>query len=173
MKRIVVSGAVLALAIGGVQVATAAPAGEKVTGGGQILADSQTTGAGSTIAFTAQESATDVKGQVQYIIRTGGTGKGQNVRHGVVDCVNVISPGDGGSAKIGGYFDNDPTQTFVIDVVDNGEGAKATGLDMIAIREGAASDGNDSDSDGSCNDSDDFAADFALGRGNVQVHKAK
>lgn len=170
MKRIVLSSAVVALAIAGIGTGSAAPAGEKVTGGGQILADGQTTGAGSTIAFNAQESATDIKGQVQYIIRSGGTGQGQNVRHGEVTCLDVISPGDGGTARIGGFFDGDPTQTFTIDVTDGGEGG--TAIDYVVVREGSASD-SDGDGDASCTDRGDFVANVALGRGNVQVHKAK
>ena len=171
MKRLVVGGAVLALGIGGMGLSQAAPAGEKVTGGGQILADNQTTGAGSTIAFNAQQSADDIKGQVQYILRSGGTGKGQNARHGEITCVNVITPGDGGTARLGGIFEHDPAQSFVIDVTDGGEGA-GDAADMISIREGEAAD-TDGDGDATCNDSGDFQDGVALGRGNVQIHKEK
>jgi hypothetical protein len=98
----------------------AAPASEKITGGGQVLFTTSDA-ANSTIAFTAQKSATDVKGQVQLVDRSAGKGQLQEVLHGTVTCVNVIQPGDengAGTGKIGGYFENDPTDTFVIDVTD-------------------------------------------------------
>src|SRR5688500_13022225 len=64
-----------------------AGSGAKVTGGGQT--DVGTSGAGDTIALTAQDGAAGVIGQVQYIDREGGTGAGQVVYHGTVTCLNV------------------------------------------------------------------------------------
>ena len=193
MKRIVVSGAVLALAIGGVQAATAAPSVYKVTGGGQITefvvpgeGDEEDTvtplsqGAGDTIAFSAQQltegemaDGSNAKGQFQYVDRiqdaeTGkGTGKGQEVIHGTVSCVVVYSyPGseEGGYAVIGGE-NREGTEKFRIEVTDGS--ATGSGADMIAVRRGADA----ATEDGSLCDDREPAEGLALGRGNVKIHK--
>ena len=178
MKRIVVSGAVLALAIGGVQAATAAPSVVKVTGGGQITEVSPegvvAPGAGNTIAFNAQaeDAAGDVaKGQVQYIDRTAGNGRDQQRYHGYVTCVFR----EGNMARIQGQMRGEAETTtvdFTIDVVDNGQGGTAEGFDMIAFRLGAPADVDDQDSDATGDVSEDFKADGSLGRGNVKIHEA-
>lgn len=109
MKRIIVSGAVLALAIGGMGVSQAAPkdtggkpseSGFKVTGGGQIIAE-DAQGAGDTVGFNAQEVTGDDKaspgddndaarGQFQYVPRGQSAGTTQEATekfHGVVTCL--------------------------------------------------------------------------------------
>lgn len=175
MKRILISGAVLTLAITGVSSASAAPAVYKVTGGGQTLVPAGG-GAGNTIAFSAQSQGDEgsaAKGQFQYVDRKGtGTGKGQEVVHGTVSCVVVFSRTDeGGMAVIGGT--SREGEPFRIDVTDDGQGAH--GNDMIVVRRGAAAqDGGDDDSgDTALCDSEDETADVALNRGNVKIHKAK
>src|SRR5687768_16852989 len=60
---------------------------DRATGGGQILFS--TRGAGNTIAFTAQGTATDGKGQLQFIDRSGGNGQDQVKEHGEVTCIAV------------------------------------------------------------------------------------
>ncbi|HWH27508.1 MAG TPA: hypothetical protein VNU26_00865 [Mycobacteriales bacterium] len=175
MKRIVVSGAVLALGIAGVQAATAAPAVYKVTGGGQIIEVGET-GAGDTIAFSAQsqgEEGEAAKGQFQYIDRTGGTGQGQEVVHGTVSCVVVhtANTGDsGGYAIIGGQ--SRLGEDFRIEVFDDGQGAGSA--DMIMVRRDAdARDGGDEGEDDNLCDIEEEDDGVALGRGNVKIHKEK
>jgi hypothetical protein len=174
MKRIIVSGAVLALAIAGVQAATAAPAVYKVTGGGQII-EVGATGAGSTLAFTAQsqgEEGSAAKGQFQYVNRTAGTGQAQEVVHGTISCVVVYtwpSAEAGGFAVLGGKSRGG--EDFRIEVTDDGQGGDT--LDMISVRRGAAArDGEDQDeNDSSLCDQESETDSLAFGRGNVKIHK--
>ena len=171
MKRIVISGAVLTLALAGMSTGSAAPAAYKVTGGGQTLVGS--TGAGNTIAFTAQsagEEGSAAKGQFQLQLRDAAEKEGI---HGEISCVQVYSfTEDGGVAVLGGYS-RDTGEPFRFDVVDGGEGKDAS--DMIRLSRGAAAqDGGDDDSgDTMLCDPEDEKADTDFARGNVQVHKAK
>lgn len=166
MKRLVLSTAVLALAVAGVSSATAAPAVYKVTGGGQTLVG--TTGAGTTIAFTAQSAGSEgsaAKGQFQLQFRDGA----KETVHGTVSCVVVVSDtDDGGTAVIGGHSRSG--EPFRFDVVDGGEGKDAA--DMIRVSRGdAAMDGADQGSDTALCDEEQESADTDVARGNVQVHK--
>lgn len=171
MKRLVIGVSVIGLAIAGMSTGSAAPAVTKITGGGQTLVPAEG-GAGDTIAFTAQTDGTPegVKGQFQYVDRTGGTGQGQTVHHGTVTCVALL-PTDGPNVGvIGGVSEGIP---FRIDVIDNGQGS-ADDNDLIVVRQGAAAeDGADDDSDDTalC-DNEDETADADLSRGNVKIHKA-
>ena len=157
MKRTIVSASVLALAFAGAQVATAAPAQYKVTGGGQIIVDTEempASGPGQTIAFTAQSAPTAAdesaaRGQFQYNSHTG-------VKfHGTVLCLVV----EGNRATLAGeQRDGTP---FQVDVVDNGQGAEAMD-DLILLTE---------PDDVDCSQPEDPT--MELGRGNVKVHKVK
>ena len=148
-----VLGLVAAMAIS-VAAAGNAGSGPKVTGGGQT--DVGTSGAGDTIALTAQENTRGVIGQVQYIDREGGTGQGQIVYHGVVTCLKV----EGNVADLSGVWRDGGE--FEIIVEDNGSG---DGTDIITIAEEAV--------DPECGDDDDEdGEESALGRGNVTVHPA-
>jgi hypothetical protein len=180
VKRILASTAVVGLALAGMGTSTAAPAVFKVTGGGQLIDLSTESGAGDTIAFSAQsqgEEGEAAKGQFQYIDRTGGTGQAQEVIHGTVTCVVVYSTGDGGMAVIGG--ESRAGEPFRIDVTDNGQGGSED--DMVSVRRGAeAFDGSDPQdgmpgvsSDTALCDMEQEDADRLLGRGNVTIHKAK
>ncbi len=173
MQRILIAGSVLAVAVAGMGTVSAAPAVYKVTGGGQTLLG--TKGAGSTIAFTAQsagDEGTAAKGQFQLQDRTAGKGRLQETVHGTITCVVVFSNTDrGGVAVLGGLTrDGEPVR---IDVMDAGEGRSST--DLIRLSRGpAAQDGGDDDeNDTSLCDPEDEEANTELGRGNVQVHKAK
>ena len=132
--------------------------GDKATGGGQVLIDSGDAKA-STIAFTAQGTTSDAKGQVQLVDRSSTTP--ETKYHGVVDCIEVT----GKLAVIGGYKKKSgPANTadrFVLRVMDNGEPNQ--GADMIQFdRESAAPD--------TCGNNDDNAEpDLTLARGNAQV----
>ena len=140
-----VAGAALALS------GASAFAGQEdaATGGGQILVGTEG-GAGDTIAFTAQGTTEAAKGQVQYVDREGGTGQGQTVMHGTVECIDV----QGNEARIAGTWRDGGS--FGLYVQDNGEG---DGSDMIALTPdltGCESDRDDNDPTG-------------LARGNAQV----
>ena len=140
-----VAGAALALS------GASAFAGQEdaATGGGQILVGTEG-GAGDTIAFTAQGTTEAAKGQVQYVDRDGGTGQGQTVMHGTVECIDV----QGNEARIAGTWRDGGS--FGLYVQDNGEG---DGSDMIALTPDltdCAEDREDDDPTG-------------LARGNAQV----
>jgi hypothetical protein len=168
VKRTVVAAAILGLGVAGMSAGTAAPSVTKITGGGQTLVPAEG-GAGDTVGFNAQvDEAGNVKGQFQYVDRTGGTGKDQTVAHGDVTCAAVFSrPDDGGSggvAVFGGTL-RDGT-SFRVDVTDNGSGGDAT--DLILVRTGDEAEG---DNAGLC-DEDDQEDGADLSRGNVTIHKA-
>jgi hypothetical protein len=171
LKRIAALLGVLALTTAAwSQLAQADPA-FKVTGGGQILTDGQTTGAGSTLAFTAQQEAapaegvlTPAKGQVQYVDRSGDT---QIVRHGYVTCLEAVEgQGIEGAAYIGGYWTErgnpkapeSELDIFEIYVEDNGEPNQ--GNDMVAVSMVSSPD---------CEEDDENDDPTALARGNAQV----
>jgi hypothetical protein len=138
--------------------------GDKVTGGGQVFFstdqnDTKQQGPLSTIGFNAQQTSTAVKGQVQFIDRSGGKGRDQVKFHGIVDCVNVM----GNQALIGGYQRDATGKRFSMYVEDNGEGANAMGADVITF--------NYKDADPDCSfQNDDNDVKIQLARGNVQVH---
>ena len=150
---------VLAVAAATAALAASALAGspnDRATGGGQILLGTQ--GAGNTIAFTAQGTQEEGRGQVQFIDRAAGTGQSQVKFHGIVDCLIV----DGNVAQIYGHNRDDAADTFQLFVVDNGE--PNLGNDMVAFND---------DPVGSCSEpDDDDNGDTALGRGNAQVYDA-
>jgi hypothetical protein len=151
---------VLAMAVATVALAATAIAGspnDRATGGGQILFSTDP-GAGNTIAFTAQGTSEDAKGQVQFIDRSAGTGQSQVKKHGVVDCLFV----EGNSARIYGHNRDDASDTFQLFVMDNGEPNQ--GNDLVAFND---------EPEGSCgNRDDDDDGNTALARGNSQVYDA-
>jgi hypothetical protein len=173
IRNFVIAAFVLALAIPGF--ASAGSANDRATGGGQIFftfenedgepsANEDIVGAGDTIAFTAQEGQGGVKGQVQFIDRTGGTGQGQVKLHGTVTCLEV----EGNTARIGGTAvrndDESRGSEFQILVVDNGEGAANLEGDQIAFQFVDSPDCQEQDGE------DDYQT--TLARGNVQVYDA-
>ena len=171
IRNCLIAATVLSLAIPGFASAARQSPTEKATGGGQIFFNFETgeddpvAGAGDTIAFTAQQSGSDpARGQVQFIDRTGGTGKGQVKLHGTVTCLEV----DGNMARIGvvATRTDDPDRTaFEMLVIDNGEGVSNTQGDQIAISFADEPECGDDD------DEDD--AQTTLARGNVQVHETR
>jgi hypothetical protein len=151
--------------------AFAGSARDRATGGGQILV-SAAGGPGSTIAFTAQGTQTDAKGQIQFIDRTAGTGRDQVRAHYVVNCVSVESAQDNDetAAYISGVNRDDPDDVITMYIVDNGEGAMAD-MDIVAV----GPQGDDESSNGPCGviePSDDERMTFALARGNVKTYDA-
>lgn len=149
----------------------------KVTGGGQVIADSRGGGPGDTIAFNAQQTeeqgmmeSAQAKGQLQVVNRASGAG-GQGVKfHGTVTCIRTFTNDDGETfIRFGGFgrTGDRPNVPFVVDTQDNGEGAMATGdnEDMIAFRE------SDDPADPCSDDADGTRLDGTrLARGNVQAH---
>lgn len=189
MKRIVISGAVLALAISGVGVASAEKpedqgnnGGYKVTGGGQIIAEGAQ-GAGDTVGFNAHRigEGPEARGQFQFVPRgqSGNASAPEEKFHGVVTCLisggeaiaNEEAEGDEfnealaeGSARFGGHFRDDPTRFFTVDVTDNGQGSNADD-DMILVRETSEACGDNPE-----NEDNDPEQMLRLGRGNVKIH---
>lgn len=155
-KRFVAPVALAAVAVLSAGLLANAADGDKVTGGGQILADDQQSGAGSTIAFVALQRGDAGEGQVQYVQRDGATGQGQTVYHGTVTCVEVT----GNTAFIAGAWRDGGD--FEIFVEDNGQGAEST--DLIFV-DNEPVDPNCQEDDG-----EDDREPVALARGNVVVH---
>jgi hypothetical protein len=208
MKRTVISATVLALALSGAGVASAAkpdsagkpadkgsgaPAesGFRVTGGGQIIADSSGGGAGDTVGFVAQEldgddGSTDApndaaRGQFQFVPRGESTNESapEDRFHGVVTCLvsggeaqaNEQGEDDGnveealasGMARFGGYLRDDPEQAFTVDVSDDGQGNGSNDMILVRFTSQPCADNPE--------DEDDEAEDLMrLGRGNVKIH---
>lgn len=155
LRIALVLGIITALAVGFATIGQA-ESGFKVTGGGQT--DVGTSGAGDTIAFTAQQNTQQgVIGQVQYVDRADGTGKGQTVYHGTVTCLEAVDAGEQGAAFLAGEWRDGGT--FEIYVEDNGEPNQ--GSDIVFL---------DRNSPPNCDDEEDDDGRTALGRGNVQVH---
>jgi hypothetical protein len=170
-KRLLIGAS--ALAVGSILVvAPGAQAGatrDRATGGGQTLVP-EAGGAGSTIAFTAQnreptkEQPYFATGQVQYIARTGGTGQGQEKFHGAVTCLAVTSDQAGsGTAVIEGELTKGATEDapyFRLIVRDNGEPNQA---DLISF--------TPTDDAPACDEPSNFGdKPPTLARGNAQVY---
>lgn len=167
IRNLLIAVAVLAIAIPGI--ASAGSAYDRVTGGGQIFFNFSTgesepvEGAGDTIAFTARETSEGVKGQVQIVERSGGTGQGQLKLHGTVTCLVVVNPTTARLAGTATRTDSDQRQNFEMLVTDNGEGVNAA-ADQIAL---AFVTTPECDDDGEDDDNQ-----TTLARGNVQVYQA-
>jgi hypothetical protein len=135
---------------------------DRVTGGGQTDVDTTNGGAGDTLAFTARNEkggTTDAaQGNVTYIDREGGTGQGQVVYHGTVECLVV----DGTSAFLAGAFEGegDLAGPFQLAVQDNGEGGDNTDAVTLTQVDTPTCDEDQHDED----------AEGALARGNAQVY---
>ena len=177
--RVRMLGIVAALAAAAVPVAVAQAADtDKATGGGQVVFDTQMSGPGDTIGFSAIALRTNddaAKGQVQIIDRTGaimgnGGGAADGKFHGIVKCLVV----DGQRAFISGVNRDDPADVFELFVQDNGEG-QTGGNDTIVFRSGEVDEpGNPAPGqqagDEPCGVDNQASDDARLARGNAQVH---
>ena len=194
LRNFFIAVAVLALAVPGVASAQRpADSGFKVTGGGQIIADSSGGGAGDTVGFVAQELDGDdraseapndaARGQFQFVPRGESTNASapQEKFHGVVTCLisggeaqaNEEAEGDEvnealeeGMARFGGYVRerDGAVRYFTVDVQDNGQPNDEPD-DMILVRFTAQPCADNPE------DEDNEAEDMArLGRGNVKIH---
>ncbi len=185
-----VVAAMPALAVAAPKNGNGGPPRDKATGGGQAFFDSrQPTGAGDTVAFTAQRArdatgdSTAATGQVQVNRR----GTNAVKFHGVVDClvVNASDPDTGdpvvskgqGEAYISGHVRGDQTKRFELYVKDGGKGQMERVGDMIALFAPGETDqgtqGGQDDAEGPCG----FAeaptdVEVTMARGNVQVTNA-
>lgn len=182
MKRTLISASVLALAVAGLQPATA-QSGFKVTGGGQAFVDAdaaQGGGPGDTYGFNAQDLDGDpmtdaAKGNFNSIQRdaaaTTKRGQGEHIR-GDVNCLVALSGGEDGAARFGGIVRGEEEATdpllFAVDVTDNGEGNGSD--DMIVFRTFRQSELEDGDENACDMEPEDEPGEFALARGNVQIH---
>jgi hypothetical protein len=129
--------------------------GDKVTGGGQVLIDTNSEhGAGSTLAYTAQGTVDSAKGRVTFIDRSGAE---MTKFKGIVDCVEVT----GNYGIVGGYRRTDDSQRFDLRVVDNGE--PGGGVDMIQFDE------NNPDVECGDENAKNEQPSALLARGNAQV----
>lgn len=141
-------GAAAALALAFASIGTAAAPFSMANGGGQILNEDQTSGAGDTIAFTVRDE-TAPTGQIQHVDRTGdGTGQGQIVQHGSPTCFRV----EGNTAQIGVLWRDGGTSTIFVQ--DDGPST-----DFVTIAPGSTPDCDDDEPDEMT----------ALARGNVTV----
>lgn len=180
--RMILAGATVA-ALAVPVVAGAAPAVTKVTGGGQTLVDSEGNSLGKdTIGFNAQTDGTNHKGQVQFVDRADDGSQTQY--HGDVTCISLAretnedgSQGDPipNAAVITGKWRKINGKTappagaafFELYVQDNGEGANASGADIVTMQPHLAADPG-------CSTSAPADEDVVeLARGNVQFHKGK
>lgn len=163
--RVLAGVASLAVAALGLSmIAHAGAATDRATGGGQILESTDQQGAGDTIAFVAHQTTDGedaATGNVTYIDRTvtagKGTGKGQTVLHGTVECLQV----EVDTARLQGTFDGPDAEPFQLYVQDTGEGHD--NADVVGFVE---------TDDTTCSDPGDEVPDTALARGNAQVYDA-
>jgi hypothetical protein len=130
--RIVLGAIVIALMATGT--AFAAIDGGKANGGAAITTSG---GFQAHRSFNAQGTPTSAKGQIETKLVDPATGEKVGQFHGVVDCYRQTGPN---SAIFGGRVTDfqgkagdvqDFAPYFEWAVVDNGEGAKATGPDMF------------------------------------------
>lgn len=130
---------------------------DKVTGGGQVVADTEqpAQGAGDTLGFVARSTSNSgdaAEGQFTRV-ETSMTGQeGPTMFFGDVTCLTV----DGDSAQFGGV-ERDSGQAFTVDVKDNGQGDDAD-ADLIRFRE----------TDEPCDDEEE--PEQTLARGNLTIH---
>jgi hypothetical protein len=164
VKRVLVGGAVLTLAIGGMGLAQAQqPSGYKVTGGGQIINEGAS-GPGDTLAFQAQQIEGDdedaARGQLQY---NGRTGDDPQKFHGLVTCLQV----DGDFARLAGTKKSETGETgfFRLIVHDVDNDGPQNGTEMLLFNPDA--------DDANCDEVDDEDYENELGRGNIQIHEPK
>jgi hypothetical protein len=151
VRAILVGLAALAAMVAFAATAVAGSGTDRVTGGGQVLFSDQ--GAGNTIAFTAQGTSDDARGQVQVNDRAN-----QVKFHGIVNCLNVMD----NMAVVSGT-NRDDGSPFQLYVIDNGQGVAADD-DIVTLRQNASGD---------CSDPEDEPDDSdALARGNAQVYDA-
>lgn len=158
LLRSVTAVAILLVAISGIAAARKGADTDRAQGGGQILFDTQTTGAGNTIAFTLQGAGEDATGQFQYVDRSGGVGQSQDSWHGSPVCLEV----SGNMAKAV-IERNDDGALYELILIDNGQG-DASDDDIVTLT---------TDEEPSCgSDDDDDDSNTSLGRGNIQIYDA-
>lgn len=157
IRKLLIFVCALALAVPAVAGAQARRDADKVTGGGQVVLDSEDLeGPGDTVGFVATRDGGRVSGEFQIVRTSTAGGSRVTTFHGVVTCLEV----NGTSATFGGFErqGNERGDAFTVDVQDNGQ----QGDDIIALRENV-----DDPCDGDNGDR------LRLARGNLTVHDAQ
>ncbi len=161
IRNFLIAALVLVLAVPALASAQGRDA-DKVTGGGQIIANSDARGPGDTVGFVATSDGGRISGEFQ-IVRTSTAGGSQvTMFHGRVTCLEVSN----NQATFGGVRRDGAAESgtfFTVEVTDNGpeNGTGMQGNDTIVVQE---------DTDAPC---DNQGADqLRLARGNLTVHDA-
>lgn len=176
-RKLVLVGAlvgVLAIPVGS---ASAAPSRDKATGGGQAFFDSrEASGAGDTVAFTAQRerNAADGSDAADGQIQVNRRGDNAIKFHGEITCLVVNGGRSEGVAYMSGLTRASktvPAQPFELYVTDGGKG-QAERNDLIALFVGEETDqgdaGQEDDAEGPCGFAEQPEG-VSLARGNVQT----
>ena len=176
--KLVLVGALAASVAFPVSAADSASSRDKAIGGGQAFLDSRdASGAGDTVAFTAQrekgapEGSDLADGQIQVNRRGDNAVK----FHGTVECLVVNGGRSEGVAYMSGTTranKNVPAQPFELYVTDGGKG-QAERNDMIMLFVGAeetdqGDDGTADDDQGPCGFAESVEG-VSMARGNVQT----
>lgn len=167
MKRLLAGTAVLGLAVAGIGTASAQPALQKVTGGGQIATDNMT-GPGQTLAFNARQFAEgdtgNADGQLQYNLH-GAPGE---KFHGRVTCL-VVTPAtedEDAMATLAGIYTNSeggPGQ-FKLTITDTDMGESQNQNELVSFDPEA--DDQDCGEPAGGNS-------MEFGRGNIVIHEER
>ncbi len=166
--RLVVLVCALILIPAAVAVAGSPPAPYLVTGGGQVLADSDPSseqGPGDTIAFVAGLDESDAFFGSLQVVNTSEARVGQKpsiIFNGRVMCVE---PGGENAARFGGVgrAPDGSSQPFTVDVTDGGEPTEGMGTDTVEFRF----------TDRPCDDESGTELNgITLARGNLQIDTA-
>lgn len=174
VRLVIAAGAAAVVAFSAAASAETAPL--LITGGGQVLVDSDPAsepGPGDTIAFVAEQTGADdtannARGSLQ-IVNTSEARAGQRptiIFNGEVTCIRAPEEGDDGSvARCGGIRRTGQGPAFfVVDVVDTGD--ENRGTDMIELRETEEPD--------PCEDTEEgtLLKGTTLARGNLKIDTA-
>lgn len=175
VRLVIGAGAAAVVAFSAAASAQAAPL--LITGGGQVLADSNPAsepGPGDTIAFVAEQTGADdtannARGSLE-VVNTSEARAGQRptvIFNGEVTCIRSPQDEDDASvARFGGVIRTGQGPTpFVVDVVDTGD--ENRGTDMIEFRQ------SDNQAD-PCEDSEEGTVlnGTTLARGNLKIDTA-
>lgn len=171
-SKLMLIGALAGVAALPVSAADSAPSRDKATGGGQTFfeSDGAGSGAGDTVAFTAQraknapDGSTDATGQIQVNRR----GENAIKFHGTITCLVVEGAQSMGAAYMSGTSRNGIP--FELYVTDGGKGQSERN-DLINLWAGPETDQGDpgpSGDEGPCGTPDEPSG-VALARGNVQT----
>lgn len=177
LKLMLVGGLVGAMMVP-VGVAQSASSRDKAIGGGQAFLDSRdASGAGDTVAFTAQRAKGAPDGSDAAVGQIQVNRRGTNaVRfHGTITCLVVNGGRSEGVAYMSGTTRANkrvPAQPFELYVTDGGKGQMERSNDMIMLFVGdetdQGDDGSADDEQGPCGFAEEVSG-VNMARGNVQT----